>query len=50
MKRSSSQVIADTYLSKFMGREEHVNFFIVGFVLVMCRELLGQRSKRGAVL
>lgn len=36
MKRSSSQVKVDTYLSKSMGREEHVNFFIVGFVLIMC--------------
>lgn len=50
MKRSSSQVMADTYLSKSLGKEEHVNFFIVGFVLVICCELLGQRSKRGAVL
>lgn len=45
MKRSSSQVMVDIYLSKSMGREEHVNFFIVAFVLI-CVENYWAKGQR----
>lgn len=37
MKRSSSQVMVDIYLSKSMGREEHVNFFCCFFTNYVLR-------------